>query len=295
MGLSVDIIIMSYGVELIDATPKWLDIPFLATYLVYGERDVLIDSGVKSSSEKLIRSLSGRDFSELDYVITHIHIDHVSGLGYVHEKFKGSIYLHPRAVKHVADPSKLWTSAKATLDVFAEMYGEPKPVDEKYLIPVSDGGAIPPREDLITIYTPGHASHHISIYHSDSNGLFVGDSAGIFISQIDYIIPTTIYPCKLDLYMSSLRKMMDYRPSIIYYAHYGISEGGWRNLNQLYSMLENWIRIASDSKSLDDFRRYILDEDELFRKVYIEMDKYPLAKLLVDLAIRGVYEEVKHR
>ncbi len=280
---------MSYGIEIIDATPDWLDIPFLATYLVYGERNVLIDSGVKSSSEKMLRALSGRDFSELDYIITHIHIDHVSGLGYLHEKFRGSVYLHPRAVKHVADPSKLWSSALQALSVFAEMYGEPKPVEEKFLVGVEDGYVL---EDvgLEIIHTPGHASHHISILHRDSQGIFVGDSAGIYVAELEYVIPTTIYPSRVDLYIESLKKMLRYRPKLLYYAHYGIAENGWRLLDNQVKQLENWLRYAEDSISLDSFISTILDSDEAFRGIYKRLDDLPLAKLLVDLALKGVYE-----
>jgi len=284
---------MSYGVELIDATPDWLDVPFLATYLVYGERNVLIDAGVKSSSKKLIKALSGRDFNELDYALTHIHIDHVSGLGYLHEKFKGYVYLHPKAVKHVADPSKLWEAAKEALGDFAELYGEPKPVEEKYLVPVSNGMIIPSGGELMFLHTPGHASHHISIYHKDSNGLFVGDSAGIYIPQLEYVIPTTIYPCRLDLYMASLRRMKLLKPSIIYYAHYGISEDGWRKLDELYNRIVEWGKLVSESDSVESFTENILDNDEPFKEIYRKIEEVPLAKILVDLAIKGIYEEVK--
>ena len=284
---------MSYGIELIDATPDWLDVPFLATYLVYGERNVLVDSGVKSSSEKLIRALSGRDFTEIDYVLTHIHIDHVSGLGYIHDRFKGYVYLHPRAVEHVSNPSKLWSAAKDALGEFAELYGEPKPVDEKYLVPVSNGMIIPSGGELMFIYTPGHASHHISIYHKDSDGLFVGDSAGIYINQFEYVIPTTIYPCRLDLYMISLRRMKLLKPSLLYYAHYGIAEDGWRKIDELYKRVREWSKVASDERDIDSYTKYIVDNDETFKKIYVNLDSLPLAKILVDLALKGIYEEVR--
>lgn len=284
---------MSYGVELIDATPNWLDVPFLATYLIYGDRYVLVDAGVKSSADKLIIALSNRDFDELDYIVTHIHIDHVGGLGYLHERFKGYVYLHPKALKHVADPSRLWESAKEALGSFAELYGEPKPVEEKYLIPVDDGMTIHSGGELMFIHTPGHASHHISIYHYDSKGLFVGDSAGIYIAQLEYIIPTTLYPCKLDLYMASLKKMASLKPDIIYYAHYGISEEGWRKMDELYKRIVEWGKIAADSDSIESFTENILSEDESFRYIYNKLDEIPLAKILVDLAIKGIYEEVK--
>jgi len=283
---------MSYGVEIIDATPKWIEIPFISIYLVYGSRDVLIDTGVKSSSEKVIKILSGRDFEELDYVLTHIHIDHVSGLGYLHERFRGNVYLHPRAVRHVSNPSKLWGSAKEALGEFAELYGEPKAVDEMYLVPVSDGMIVPVGGELMFMYTPGHASHHISIFHKDSNGLFVGDSAGIYIEDYGYVIPTTIYPCRLDLYLSSLRRMRMLKPSILYYAHYGFSEDGWRSLDALYNTLLEWGKAARDLDNVEEFKSYIISNDEVFRGIYSRLDDYPLAKLLVDLAIKGVFEEV---
>ncbi len=284
---------MGYGVELIDATPDWIDVPFISVYLIYGDKNTLVDVGPKSSSEKVLKTLSGRDFNELDYAITHIHIDHVGGLGYIHEKYPGYVYLHPRAVKHVADPSKLWETAKEALGDFADLYGEPKPVDEKHLVSVGNGMIIPSGGDLMFVYTPGHASHHISIYHKDSNGLFVGDSAGIYIKELEYIIPTTIYPCRLDLYMASLRRMKLLKPDIVYYAHYGISEDGWRKIDELYSRIVEWSKAAADISSIESFTENILSNDESFREIYNKLDEVPLAKILVDLAIKGIYEEVK--
>lgn len=287
---------MSYGIEILDATPEWLDIPFISIYLVYGEgdRDLLVDVGPRSSSTKVLKLLSGRGYESLDYYITHIHLDHVGALGEVHRSLEGNVYLHPRAVKHVADPTRLWETALASLGGFAEMYGEPLPVSKDFLVGVEDGYVLD-EYGLKLIHTPGHASHHISAYHEESRGMFVGDSAGIYVEELDYVIPTTIYPTRLDSYIESLEKMLSYRPSLLYYSHYGIAEDGVDKLSRLLKTLETWISAARDLGSEDEYRDYITSGDEEFRRIYARLEEIPLAKTLVDLAIKGVYEWVRER
>jgi len=285
---------MSYGIEVLDATPEWLEVRFISIYLVYGEgdRDLLIDVGPRSSSEKVLRLLSGRGYSGLDYYITHIHLDHVGALGEVHRTLRGSVYLHPRAVKHVADPTRLWETALASLGGFAELYGEPLPVEGEYLVGVEDGHSLE-EYGLILIHTPGHASHHISAYHKESRGMFVGDSAGIYVEELDYVIPTTIYPTRLDSYMESLEKMLRYRPRLLYYSHYGVAEDGVDKLNRLLKTLDGWVSAARDIEAEEEYRSYIVSGEEEFSRIYSRLEEIPLAKTLVDLAIKGVYEWVR--
>ena len=89
--------------------------------------------------------------------------------------------------------------------------------------------------------------------------------------------------------------MLSYRPSLLYYSHYGIAEGGVDKLSRLLKTLETWISAARDLGSEDEYRDYITSGDEEFRRIYARLEEIPLSKTLVDLAIKGVYEWVRER
>jgi len=199
----------------------------IASYLVVGSRGeaAVIDPGPSRGHESLadtIFHLLG-DKGRLKYILlTHIHLDHGGGAGDLLEYFpNASIYVHPRGAPHLIDPSKLWKASLEILGDTARLYGEPKPVDKGSLHIPRDEESISLDGAAITVlYTPGHASHHMSYILGDT--VFAGDSAGTF--QCSTLYPTTPFPFKLVDAISSIERMQSLKPRRIAYAHFGIHE-----------------------------------------------------------------------
>src|SRR5439155_9978327 len=91
------------------------------------------------------------------------------------------VYGHERVAPHMVDPEKLIASATRLWP--GEMYtlwGEFRPVPPDRLEVLRGGERISAGgRDLAVLYTPGHASHHVSYFSADSGIAFVGDTAGI--------------------------------------------------------------------------------------------------------------------
>ncbi len=177
----------------------------MSTYVVaLGDVRVAVDPGPSSTYTPL---------DQVTHVLcTHIHLDHCGAAGNIEQP----VYVHERYVKHLADPERLWESALQVLGDVAREFGRPLP--GKNLQPLSDGQRLFDAIDVL--YTPGHAPHHMSFYLRDTGTLFVGDSAGVYMEQLDAIFPTTPIPFRPKEYVDSLRRMAALRPSELCYPHF---------------------------------------------------------------------------
>ena len=234
--------ICEYMVDIncIDVTPQYKS-GYICSYLVdSSEKRLLIETGPMSSVAKLLDGLAdlGYSLSDIDFIIvTHIHLDHAGSVGQLVSMNRGiRVYVHPRGLIHLNNPIKLWSASKKTLGETAKLYGEPTPVPMQNLYAPKDGEIISIDEDIIKfIYTPGHASHHMSIFLMKSGVIFTGDSAGINISG--NIIPVTPPPHNPIKAIDSLRKMINLHPRRIAFTHFGLYDG----LAYLERALNKWV------------------------------------------------------
>ncbi len=233
---------------IIDVTPEGYGRELIASYLIIGDEKVaLIETGPASTSDLLINKLDEQGI-EPDYIIvTHIHLDHGGAAGHLAKRYpRAKIIVHPRGYKHLANPGKLWQASQQVLGEIAILYGEPIPVPEDQLHAAIDGEIIELGRDqrLLIQYTPGHASHHMSILQEPQRHLYTGDAAGVsFIVDGTRIrLPTTPPPFRPKLYIESLEKMKKLNPNKIVPTHYGIDPlPGTEYLEQHKQQLEKWL------------------------------------------------------
>lgn len=240
-------------VETVDVTPEGWGSGLIASYVVLGDRTAVIDTGPGSSYEKLKRSLESLGI-EPDYVIlTHIHLDHGGASGHIARDYPSvKILVHPRGAKHLANPSKLWNSARVVLGRVAEIYGEPIPVPSGNIVAVEDGYRLDLGRgvSLRIYYTPGHASHHMSILLEPEGVIFTGDSAGvsIVIDGVRVELPTTPPPFHPELYIKSLEKMKALSPRRPAPAHYGVKdEDAVEYIDREKRRLSTWYEIVREA------------------------------------------------
>jgi glyoxylase-like metal-dependent hydrolase (beta-lactamase superfamily II) len=132
-------------------------------------------------------------------VLTHVHLDHAAGAGSLSRWSGAPVHVHPAGLPHLADPSRLWSSAARLYgDAMDRLWGPMEPVPEERLQPLQDdeilelGGA-----RYKVLHTPGHARHHLALLDPDG-GAFVGDAAGILLPGVPLIRPA-LPPPETDL------------------------------------------------------------------------------------------------
>ena len=158
------------------------------------------------------------------YIIpTHIHLDHAGGVGRLAEVFpKTRIVVNQQGVRHIVDPSRLIASTRMAFgDNFESTYGPILPVPESRLKVVADGErlAVGSRE-LVIIYTPGHAPHHISIFDTKTRGLFCGEALGLIYSPGYPPLPAVAPPSfDMELYLNDMERLKALKPKLLFYSH----------------------------------------------------------------------------
>ncbi|MFC1987578.1 MBL fold metallo-hydrolase [Chloroflexota bacterium] len=230
---------------------------FGSVYLINEERKALIDTGPTTSNSVVldgIRHLGVRP-EDINYIIvTHIHLDHAGGAGFlIRDMPNAQVIVHHRGAKHLVNPAKLVSSAmdaQAQVEDGQVVETEVAPIAEERVQPVYDGHVIELSEQqtLKIIDAPGHAQHELCIHESRNNGLFIGDTAGVFVSENEILVMVAPPPnFDADLSITTLKKLMKLRASRIYFAHFGMSREVQRNLQSAIDWLQDWDDIITEA------------------------------------------------
>ena len=200
---------------------------FISIYIVIDEKITIIETGPASGHIRLLDALSALKINpdDVSYIIpTHIHLDHFGGGGHLMDVCKNAqAIVHPIALSHVINPDVLWLGSKKILGKIADLYGKPKPIDSERVFSVSDGDEIDlGTTKLKAIFTPGHASHHITWVRGKT--AFVGDSLGLWYKDLKRAFPVT--PSRYDhkLALESIAIMKELDLEWLNYTHFGPRE-----------------------------------------------------------------------
>jgi len=212
----------------------------------------LIDPGPGCTLEKLRSELAscGISVSDLDAILlTHIHLDHAGVTGsLVRENPRLTVYVHKIGAPHVNNPSRLLASAKRLWpDGIQRLYGEVLPVPHQNLKILQGGETLMLGQRKIeVVYTPGHASHHVSYFDHEEGVAFVGDTAGIRIENAPYILLATPPPdIDLTQWDSSFAAILGRRPTRLFLTHFGFSDNPPAHITEYRERLHRWSAIAA--------------------------------------------------
>jgi glyoxylase-like metal-dependent hydrolase (beta-lactamase superfamily II) len=234
---------------------------FDAAYLLVHEgRAAFIDCGTNFAVPRLLEALSALGLAReaVDYVIpTHVHLDHAGGAGLLMRELPAATLIcHPRGLRHLVDPSKLWAGASAVYGeaVMRRDYGELVPVPAERARASSEGMLLSlAGRELLFIDTPGHALHHHCIWDAASQGWFTGDTFGISYREFDrsnadgqpWIFPTST-PVQFDpeALKASMARMAARAPERLFLTHYGMVTDVPRLQGMLNELTDRMVAIA---------------------------------------------------
>jgi glyoxylase-like metal-dependent hydrolase (beta-lactamase superfamily II) len=220
----------------------------VAAFLVRGKEAALIDMGYRSSAETIMGDLAehGIGPDHLDYLLpTHVHLDHSGSLGTLAKAFtNASIRVHPKGERHLADPSTLWKGAGELFGgELMRKFGRPQPVDRKRLKNAADGDVIDLGDGirLRTVWTPGHASHHLSYELEGHRAFFTGDAVGVCFPAFPILTPTTPPTSfNLEMTLQSLELIRAASPLEFYTPHYGLVGNATHWIDENVESLHHW-------------------------------------------------------
>ena len=221
---------------------------FITIYIWLDEKNAVIETGPACGLETLMRGIAAAGLApeEVDWVLpTHIHLDHFGAGGHLLRELPNARALvHPKALKHVLDPQKLWEGSRAFLGPIADLYGEPLPVPRDRVAAVEDSEVVDlGATQLRALHTPGHAPHHVA-WVADRE-VFVGDALGLWYPELDRAFPVT--PPRYDhgLALKSLDTLAALDAEWLHYTHFGprpAREGA--AIAQVHDEFEAWLALV---------------------------------------------------
>lgn len=235
---------------------------FAGTYVLENSGEVaIVEVSTSHAVDNIINSLKNLNIqkSDVKYIfVTHIHLDHAGGAGkLIKELPNAKLIVHPSGFKHMVDPSNLISGAIAVYgeEVVKKDYGDIIPIPKERIITCNDGEKFYiGNRILTTIFTPGHARHHISIFDSETMGIFSGDSMGLSYPEMTvdgrqfYQPTTTPTAFEYSSMLNSIDKMMDMKPRYIFFTHYGYSDKPEHVASQIRKRLKDYRTMVESLK-----------------------------------------------
>lgn len=219
-------------------------------YLIKEEELTIIETSASPSIPYLLGGLKKLNVDPVDIkyiIVTHIHLDHSGGAGlFLQHCPNAKVIVHPRGYRHLANPERLISSSKEVYGEkdFARLFDPIVPIPEDRIEIKNNGDELKIGENCtLTFYdTPGHCKHHFSIFDPVSNGIFSGDTIGIYYKlkdfNIDLFLPATSpNQFEPDVMLDSIQRIEDLRVERIYFGHFGMST----DTDKVYSQIRYWI------------------------------------------------------
>jgi glyoxylase-like metal-dependent hydrolase (beta-lactamase superfamily II) len=211
-----------------------------------GAKDLLlVDSGPESVFDTVVAGVRklGFDPAHVHHLLaSHVHLDHSGAAWRWAKEFGTKIYVNPRGVSHLVDPSKLVGSATRIYgNKMNCLWGATGPIPENQVIGVEDRAELRfGSKQFRVLYTAGHAQHHNSYWLESERTVFAGDVAGVRIRGGPTIPPFPPPDIHLESWKESLDKIRALGPDSLHITHFGKVDDPVGSLEALERRLFSW-------------------------------------------------------
>jgi glyoxylase-like metal-dependent hydrolase (beta-lactamase superfamily II) len=242
---------------------------------------VLIDPGPQSAEAVLLEEL-GEGFEPRAMVLTHIHLDHAGAAGSLVRRWPGvPVWAHERGAPHLVDPSRLVSSASRIYPDMDRRWGEVVPVPEGNVHVMGERVL----DDYRVAYTPGHASHHVSLLHEPTGTAFVGDVLGVRVAPETFtLMPTPPPDIDVEAWYASIDTVVGWDPDALALTHFGLHADVGAAADAARAELAacaDAARERDDAAFLDWYMAHLRERiaDDAIRQAHIQASPPPLEYL----------------
>ena len=219
-----------------------------SVYIIDADRPAIVDSGIGTNYESILAALDelGIDREELGAIaLTHIHLDHAGGAGFLAEACPNAeIYVPSVGAGLLVEPDRLVEGTRTAVGAQWQFYTEPEPLPEDRVVEIDDGDVIDLGDHSLEVYgAPGHAFHQVVFYDPTMSAMFVADAAGIWLPEREEIVETSP-PNDFDLEgcLADLETIREVDPDVLCYTHFGPREVG----DDLEAAIDEYERVLTE-------------------------------------------------
>ncbi len=269
-----------------------------AAYILDDDRPAVIETGLGTNHDLILDALDelGIDRDELAAIaVTHIHLDHAGGMGFLAEACPNAdLYVPAAGAGLLIEPSRLVAGTKAAVGDQWEFYVDPKPLPADRVVEIEDGDTIDLGEHELHVHeAPGHAFHQVVFEDPANDAVFTGDAAGIWIPETETINETSP-PSNFDLEecLADLETIKSIDPEVLLYTHFGPREVD----NDLERALDEYATVLTEWVEAVEAKRDELDDDEAVIEHFAEASEMGnvwgerKARAEAELNVRGVLD-----
>jgi glyoxylase-like metal-dependent hydrolase (beta-lactamase superfamily II) len=243
----------------------------IAAFLIEnGDDPILVETGPYSTFAYLKAGIeqAGYQVADIKHVfLSHIHFDH-AGAAWAFAQHGATIYLHPFGAKHLAEPAKLYESARQIYqEQMDTLWGAMQSIPESQLQTAEDEQAFPIGNLVLKAWhTPGHAAHHIAWQLNEV--IFAGDVAGVSIDNGPVIAPLPPPDIDIELWIKSIALLRRLNPAKMYLTHFGEISQITAHLEKLeYNIFlqvnwvkDHWLAGESITEMVRPFEQFCLED-----------------------------------
>lgn len=208
---------------------------FAASYLLENRGEAaFVDNNTYHSVPRLLEALRAQGLhpEQVKYLfVTHVHLDHAGGTAELLKHCPhAQVVAHPRAARHLIDPSKLVASARAVYGEarFDQLYGKIEPIAAERVTVAEEGDRFKlGQEEILILHTRGHANHHFCLWLEKERVVFSGDSFGLSYPGLQksgrvFVFPSTS-PTDFDFgeALKTVERIRALQPKYVYPTHFG--------------------------------------------------------------------------
>lgn len=256
-------------------------------YIVGTSQAALIEGGMSAGIPSFKQQWESLEIKPaISHIIAlHSHFDHVCGIPAFRQMFTEAVVCASAGTERLLSKEKVCKAIQLGDQLVSDVYyndhrisEKPAPFDIALLKidqVVGEGDVFELGSDLTLqiIETPGHSSCSISAYLPQEEVMFVSDAAGTAISP-EVIAP--VFFQDYDLYLDSIRKLMDYPTRILAVGHGEVVIGTEK--------VQSFYRRSLDSaqNAFEAIKKELTagtDTEELARQLY---DQYMTGGLVAD-------------
>jgi len=224
-----------------------------AAYLrVQGDEAAFLETNTTHAVPRLLGALADAGLSpaQVRYVVvTHVHLDHAGGASALMAACPNATLLaHPRAARHLIDPSKLVASARAVYGDarFDALYGAISPIDAARVQALDDGASVALGDATLRVWhTRGHANHHFVVHDEARDTVFTGDTFGLAYPRLQragrFAYPSTSpTDFDADAALASLERILALGTRSACLTHFGEVA----DLHEVATQLREWLNLS---------------------------------------------------